>query len=183
MAAAGNVGGRHTNERFQAKYPNGEVVFTPRTGGQAHTFVELSVGLAAGVMPDSSRWAGHWPLYTCGVVIPLNSYFATWGMEPDFLPSTLDTVRVKGQLQGMPMMAANRSYWIRDDHMAEAGLTAPTAWTMDDQADFATSLTKWKILGKEVERYGFSPANLGRDPKSRVKRHRRIPWCAMGHQR
>ena len=155
------------NERFQAKYPNGEVVFTPRTGGQAHTFVELSVGLAAGIMPDLFKMgqAIAPSIYMAGLSIPLNSYFATWGMESDFLPSTLDTVRVKGQLQGMPMMAANRSYWIRDDHMAEAGLTPPTAWTMDDQADFATSLTKWKVLGKEIERYGFSPGNLGRDPE------------------
>lgn len=155
------------NERFQAKYPNGKVVFTPRTGGQAHTFVELSVGLAAGQMPDLFKMgqAIAPSIYMAGLSIPLNPYFATWGMEPDFLPSTLDTVRVKGQLQGMPMMAANRSYWIRDDHMAEAGLTPPEAWTMDDQADFATTMTKWKVLGKEIERYGFSPGNLGRDPE------------------
>jgi len=62
-------------------------------------------------------------------------------------------------------MPANRSYWLRDDHMAEAGLTPPEAWTMDDQADFATTMTKWKVLGKEIERYGFSPGNLGRDPE------------------
>jgi len=155
------------NERFQAKYPNGQVVFTPRTGGQAHTFVELSVGLAAGIMPDLFKMgqAIAPSIYMAGLSIPLNPYFATWGMEPDFLPSTLDTVRVKGQLQGMPMMAANRSYWIRDDHMAEAGLTPPEAWTMDDQADFATTMTKWKVLGKEIERYGFSPGSLGRDPE------------------
>ena len=154
------------NERFQEKYPNGEVVYKPRTGGQAAIFVELSVGLAAGVMPDLFKMgqAIAPSIYMVGLAIPLNPYFAQWGMESDFLPSTLETVRVKGELQGMPMMAANRSYWIRDDHMAEAGLTPPTAWTMDDQADFATAMTKWKVLGKEIERYGFSPGNLGRDP-------------------
>ena len=87
------------NERFQAKYPNGEVVFRPRTGGQAHTFVELTVGLAAGVMPDLFKMgqAIAPSIYMVGLAIPLNPYFAQWGMEPDFLPSTLDTVRVKGQ--------------------------------------------------------------------------------------
>ena len=69
------------NERFQAKYPNGEVVFTPRTGGQAHTFVELSVGLAAGVMPDLFKMgqAIAPSIYMAGLSIPLNSYFAHVG--------------------------------------------------------------------------------------------------------
>lgn len=83
-----------------------------------------------------------------GSIMPLDDYFAAWEDNEQFVASTLEPLRIGGQLYGIPYNTNARAMVYRKDIFEENGLALPTTWTeMIDTARQITELTGGETHG------------------------------------
>ena len=85
------------------------------------------------------------------------------GVASDFLPGTIEALRYKGTLVGVPWSVEARMLWYRSDLLAKANVAVPTNWT-----EFRSACAALKKQGI----YGYAiPGNLQEGAYQHV-----FPW-------
>lgn len=64
-----------------------------------------------------------------GVIEPLTSYFEQWDESDQFIESTLEPLRINGELWGIPYNTNARALVVRTDVLDEYGLEVPETWS------------------------------------------------------
>src|SRR5262245_40650664 len=73
--------------------------------------------------------------------LPVDALLAQWGKKADFFPAPLAQAAWEGKQYGLPYLVAPRTYFYRQDVLAESGTTrAPVTW--EEQLEFARRSTK-----------------------------------------
>jgi ABC-type glycerol-3-phosphate transport system substrate-binding protein len=75
-----------------------------------------------------------------GSIEPLDAYFEAWEDADMFVPSTLEPLRINGQLYGIPYNTNARALVYRTDLFEEAGLAVPATW--DEMLAAARTITE-----------------------------------------
>lgn len=95
-----------------------------------------------------------------GSILPLDDRFAAWEDSDQFVESTLEPLRIGGQLYGIPYNTNARAMIYRTDIFEENNLEVPTTWTeFVETARTITELT-------DGETYGAFVCTLIGDPRA-----------------
>ena len=132
---------------------------------------EMTTAFAGGVTPDVFQGGAVWApqMAKRGWSLPLDDFIASasegWDWD-DYFPALQDDVTIEGQVVAVPYRMDVRSFWYRDDQLAEAGFdTPPTNW--EELEEVAVACTQRD--GDQVTREGFhflSPGGWQNDLQS-----------------
>jgi ABC-type glycerol-3-phosphate transport system substrate-binding protein len=95
-----------------------------------------------------------------GSIEPLDAYFESWEDAGMFVPSTLEPLRINGQLYGIPYNTNARAMVYRTDLFEEFGLEVPTTW--DEMIAAARTITEMT----DGETHGIFMCTLVGDPRA-----------------
>jgi ABC-type glycerol-3-phosphate transport system substrate-binding protein len=94
------------------------------------------------------------------LIDPLDSQFDAWSDKDQFVPATVDALRINNQLWGIPYNTNARGLVYRKDILDQYGLKVPTTWT--ELLDTARTITQ--KTNKQV--YGLFACTLVGDPRA-----------------
>lgn len=97
---------------------------------------------------------------TNGLIEPLDSQFDAWADKDEFIPATVDALKIDGKLYGIPYNTNARGLAVRKDLLDQYGLKIPTTWT--EMLDAARTITE--KTNKQV--WGFFTCTLVGDPRA-----------------
>jgi ABC-type glycerol-3-phosphate transport system substrate-binding protein len=97
---------------------------------------------------------------TNGLIDPLDTQFDAWSDKDQFIPATVDALKIGGKLYGIPYNTNARGLAVRKDLLDQYGLSIPTTWT--EMLDSARTITE--KTNKQV--YGFFTCTLVGDPRA-----------------
>ncbi|MFN2202502.1 MAG: ABC transporter substrate-binding protein [Caldilineaceae bacterium] len=95
-----------------------------------------------------------------GLIVPLDDRFAAWADSDQFVASTLEPLKINGQLYGIPYNTNARAMVYRTDIFEENGLEVPTTWS-----DFVATARQITEL-TDGETYGAFVCSLVGDPRA-----------------
>jgi len=95
-----------------------------------------------------------------GLIVPLDDRFAAWADSDQFVASTLEPLKINGQLYGIPYNTNARAMVYRTDIFEEYGLEVPTTWS-----DFVSTARQITEL-TDGETYGAFVCSLVGDPRA-----------------
>lgn len=95
-----------------------------------------------------------------GLIDELDDRFNAWSDKDQFVPATVDPLRVNGKLYGIPYNTNARAMIYRKDILEQYNLKVPTTWT--EMIDTARQITQ--ASDKKV--YGFFACTLVGDPRA-----------------
>ncbi len=97
---------------------------------------------------------------TNGLIEPLDTQFNGWADKDQFIPATVDALKIGGKLYGIPYNTNARGLAVRKDLLDQYNLQVPTTWT--EMIDAARTITE--KTNKQV--YGFFTCTLVGDPRA-----------------
>jgi multiple sugar transport system substrate-binding protein len=107
-----------------------------------------------GLLEDESVYV------TNGLIEALDTQFAAWADKDQFIPATVDALKIGGKLYGIPYNTNARGLAVRKDLLDQYGLKVPTTWA--DMVTTARTITQ--KTNKQV--YGFFTCTLVGDPRA-----------------
>lgn len=107
-----------------------------------------------GLLEDGSVYV------TNSLIEPLDTQFAAWADKDQFIPATVDALKIGGKLYGIPYNTNARGLAVRKDLLDQYSLKVPTTWT--EMLDTARTITQKS--NKQV--YGFFTCTLVGDPRA-----------------
>lgn len=121
---------------------------------------KLLTSLAGGQVPDVVLWDRYQTsLYAPkGALAPIDDLVEEDSVDLDaFYEPALGEMEVDGELYGLPLLVDNRSLFVNETQLAEAGVTPPTTW--DELRSAAVTLTQDE--GGTLSRAGFDLSDPG----------------------
>jgi multiple sugar transport system substrate-binding protein len=147
---------------FEAVHPGIEVEIVSCTNTEYEA--KLSLMHAAGDPPDifsSVGRAGLADFVHKGLVLPLDDWVARdKGLFQDFLPGSLDTLRVNGRLYGLPVGGVPTMMYYSPRLFDQAGVAYPPtswddkSWTWNSMVDTARKLTRDRDGDGRIDVFG-----------------------------
>jgi ABC-type glycerol-3-phosphate transport system substrate-binding protein len=95
-----------------------------------------------------------------GLIDPLDDQFKAWSDNSQFVTSTVDALKINGQLWGIPYNTNARALIYRKDVLDQYGLKVPTTW--GEMLDTARTITQ--KTNKQM--FGFFACTLVGDPRA-----------------
>jgi ABC-type glycerol-3-phosphate transport system substrate-binding protein len=95
-----------------------------------------------------------------GLIDELDARFDAWSDKDQFVPATVDPLRINGKLYGIPYNTNARALIYRKDILEKYNLAVPTTWT--EMIDTARKITQ--ATNKEM--FGFFACTLVGDPRA-----------------
>jgi ABC-type glycerol-3-phosphate transport system substrate-binding protein len=94
------------------------------------------------------------------LIDPLDSEFNAWSDKDQFVPATVDALRINNKLWGIPYNTNARGLVYRKDILDQYGLKVPTTWT--EMLDTARTITQ----KTNKQTFGFFACTLVGDPRA-----------------
>jgi ABC-type glycerol-3-phosphate transport system substrate-binding protein len=95
-----------------------------------------------------------------GLIDPLDDQFNAWSDKDQFVPATVDALRINNKLWGVPYNTNARGMVYRKDILDQYGLKVPTTWT--ELMDTARTITQ----KTNKQTFGFYACTLVGDPRA-----------------
>jgi multiple sugar transport system substrate-binding protein len=109
-----------------------------------------NAGITTGDLPDMSTTCGTGEvaqLVNAGIIQPMDATIDAVGRDL-FSTTVLNELNYDGATYGLPYYSHAQVMWVREDLLADAGLSVPTTW--DELYDTAVALTKDGVYGCAV---------------------------------
>jgi ABC-type glycerol-3-phosphate transport system substrate-binding protein len=97
---------------------------------------------------------------TNGLIEELDARFDAWSDKDQFVPATVDPLRINGKLYGIPYNTNARALIYRKDILEQYNLQVPTTWT--EMLDTARTITE----KTNKQTFGFFACTLVGDPRA-----------------
>lgn len=159
-----NYNWKQTIAAFESAYPDIKVdlVTLSEKGDSQEALQKLDLAAASGEALDVLMFsdpASYAQRVGLGMVAPLDEFIAAEGFKVDeeYKVNTL----MNGNYYALPGKFNPWYVLLNKNHLAEANLDVPTAWTWDDFADYAVKLTQGEGASKRYGTYFHGPQNGG----------------------